>query len=101
MFSFWSQLRALVATKYFQVIGDQWINILSYHKALKNEFGKLYEDALSKLLFRAIICCIKTYIGYSVNIEWTFLHFVKQLNKQGLDKIVIYLKVQKGSSTLF
>lgn len=58
MFSFWSQLKALVATKYFQVIGDQWINILSYHKVLKNEFGKLYEDALSKLLFRAIICCI-------------------------------------------
>lgn len=28
--------------------------------------------------------------------EWTFLHFVKQLNKQGLDKIVIYLKVQKA-----
>lgn len=58
MFSFWSQLKALVATKYFQVIGDQWINILSYHKALTDEFGKLYEDALSKLLFRAILCCI-------------------------------------------
>lgn len=58
MFRFWSQLRALVALKYFQVTCDQWINILSYHKALKNEFGKLYGDALSKLLFRAIICCI-------------------------------------------
>lgn len=58
MFSFWSQLKALVATKYFQVIGDQWINILSYHKGLKAEFGKLYEDALSKLVFKLIICCL-------------------------------------------
>lgn len=58
MFNFWNQIRTLVAIRYIQVISDQWVNILSYHKGLKEEFGKLYEDALSKLVFRLIICCL-------------------------------------------
>lgn len=55
--SFWHQVRTLIATRYINLVTDQWINIFCIHKGFKEEFGKLYEDALIKLFFRLVLCC--------------------------------------------